>query len=283
MIKTAKVDLSKVDVKKLESLLDKQCQTQLVAINDIVPNPFNKNSMGAQYFAALKAQLADSEVGFTAPIIVRRHPDQDSSARFQIVDGEHRWRAAREVGYSKVPVYEISATDAKTIFMMVAQNRIHGQTSEDDMMGLLNKIRNDFADDPFLSDEGQRDLFARMILEEDAAGDKSKYDISEDDLGQNQEITQPVTLYFTSEQIDLWRQIVGQIRLSSACTAESAAIQIVEHFRDTTGFGGPVGDSALDAKQADLLGDDEDIPQVQFKGKKSGRAARSASAHGSAG
>lgn len=64
-------------------------------------------------------ELADSigKVGVLQPILVR--PD---NARFLIVSGERRWRAAREAGLKQIPAVVRTLTDAEALELAVTEN-----------------------------------------------------------------------------------------------------------------------------------------------------------------
>ena len=51
------------------------------------------------------AELVHSirEFGLMQPIVVRRGPESDAGARYQLVMGERRWRAAQEAGLATIP------------------------------------------------------------------------------------------------------------------------------------------------------------------------------------
>lgn len=249
--KTAKFDRSKVDLEKLEDLVKKQCDTMFVDISEITPNPHNKNKMGAQYFSALKAQMADSNVGFSQPIMVRLNPDPDGP-KYMIIDGEHRWRAAKDIGYQTVPVQNFGAiSDTKLKFLMITQNQIRGHTSDDDIKKVLMEIEEELENDETMKDI---DVWARAITDE-PLDQSDKYAIDDEDLGLDENQTTQISLYLNDMQLAKYRQIVGQLRLSHGYTAEQAVMDILSHFEESTGFGEATGDEHLDEKQRDLLDD----------------------------
>lgn len=245
--RTAKVDLSKVDREELNKVL-KEREHKLISINDITPNPWNKNKMGAQYFAALKANIANPKVGFTIPVLLRPNPDPDATIPYMIIDGEHRYKAAKDIGYTEIPAIIFKQMpDSLAKYLMIESNAVHGDTSDADIKAVLSEIEND----DFLE---EFDIWAATITEEPLE-DTSKYAMDDDDLDDlDKDTTVPVTLYFSrTDQIDIFRRTIGQIRLSEGCTQEQAVMAVINHFNETTGFGGPTGDDGLDAKQSDLI------------------------------
>jgi ParB family transcriptional regulator, chromosome partitioning protein len=58
-----------------------------------------------------------SEQGIVQPLVVRR-----VGARFQIIAGERRWRAAKQAGLAKVPVVVREANDAELLEIALVEN-----------------------------------------------------------------------------------------------------------------------------------------------------------------
>ena len=63
-------------------------EIEYVALTDIQPNDYNPNRQSDHDFELLQRSI--TEDGFTQPVIAHR-------ATKQIVDGEHRWRAAHSL------------------------------------------------------------------------------------------------------------------------------------------------------------------------------------------
>lgn len=72
-----------------------------VEVARLRPNPWNTNSVGAQNFEKLKGSI--EKLGFFKPILAR----ELDGGQFEILGGEHRWRAAMEQGISTVPVISV--------------------------------------------------------------------------------------------------------------------------------------------------------------------------------
>ncbi|HAX7496935.1 TPA: ParB N-terminal domain-containing protein [Escherichia coli] len=72
-----------------------------VEVANLCPNPWNTNSVGAQNFEKLKGSI--EKLGFFKPILAR----ELDGGIFEILGGEHRWRAAMEQGISTVPVISV--------------------------------------------------------------------------------------------------------------------------------------------------------------------------------
>lgn len=176
-------------------------RTVMLPVDALAPPERNPNSMPDADYAALVANIRST--GFLQPILVRgleppRAPTPNDDAVFvdtllreerdwreivledflPIVDGEHRWRAAREVGLAEVPCV-VGEFDNRTVELLrIGMNRLRGELdlgavaktlselsaggaeldelllsgySADEIDGLLAAMRDDPAD---LSDVG---------------------------------------------------------------------------------------------------------------------------------
>lgn len=79
-----------------------------IAIERIKPNEYNPNVVSADIMAKLGAEIAQK--GACLPIIVRSKDDA-----YEIVDGEHRWRICRDLGWEEIPciIHDYSDNEAK--------------------------------------------------------------------------------------------------------------------------------------------------------------------------
>lgn len=87
-----------------------KCEFSYLPLEKVYPNPFNTNRMNNNEYECLKKDLLEKGVEGIPPILVT--PRNDC---FMIVDGEHRWRAALELGFEmiKAEVVHLSDDEAK--------------------------------------------------------------------------------------------------------------------------------------------------------------------------
>ena len=83
-----------------------RCESTYLLVSDIFPNLFNPNHMRQEEFESLKKDFKEKGLEGFPPILVSRR-----NSGFMIIDGEHRWRAAVELGYEKIKAEVISLTD----------------------------------------------------------------------------------------------------------------------------------------------------------------------------
>lgn len=110
-----------------------------VPIDQLNPNPYNTNVVSPDNEEKIKESLR--RFGQFKPILVR---EQD--AGFEIIGGEHRWRAAKELGLENVAVINlgnISDEEAKKISLID-----NGRYGEDDAFKLSELLSSlgDIAD-----------------------------------------------------------------------------------------------------------------------------------------
>lgn len=96
-----------------------------VEVANLRPNPWNTNSVGAQNFEKLKGSI--EKLGFFKPILVR----ELDGGIFEILGGEHRWRAAMEQGISTVPVISVGKiNDLVAKQMSLVDNERYGEDDQ---------------------------------------------------------------------------------------------------------------------------------------------------------
>ena len=110
-----------------------------VDINLLDANPWNPNRQSEAVQRATEESI--NEFGFIDPVTVRRIGE-----RFQIIDGEHRWRKAVEAGHADIPVVVIDADDAEARRLTLILNETRGEHDVVSVGTLLAKLRDDDID-----------------------------------------------------------------------------------------------------------------------------------------
>lgn len=109
-----------------------------VEVARLRPNPWNTNSVGAQNFEKLKGSI--EKLGFFKPILARELAD----AQFEILGGEHRWRAAMEQGISTVPVISVGKiSDLVAKQMSLVDNERYGEDDQVALQRLIEEIQSE--------------------------------------------------------------------------------------------------------------------------------------------
>ena len=109
--------------------LDK-LDVEYVPIEELKPNLYNPNRQSEQEFELLKRSMLED--GFTQPVIV--------DAELNIVDGEHRWRASREIGLKQIPIVRIPMEAAQARIATLRHNRARGTEDIELSVAVLNDL-----------------------------------------------------------------------------------------------------------------------------------------------
>lgn len=123
---------------------------QVIDGRSIVPNPWNPNRMTVAMYA--KTLESIQEYGFVDPLTVRELDGPVTQrTRYQIIDGENRWRAGSDLGIPDFDCIVISGlTDAQAKKLTIVMNELHGQADPTKMGDLLTEILADSSIDEML-------------------------------------------------------------------------------------------------------------------------------------
>jgi len=116
--------------------MPQEIQFKVENLERIVPNPFNPNKMEKKFFDLLKKSI--NRLGMVDPILVRPHPIDEGY--FEIVDGEHRYLACKELGLKEVPIVLIDIDDTETALSTITLNRIRGRFDREKLGPLLAQL-----------------------------------------------------------------------------------------------------------------------------------------------
>jgi len=86
-----------------------------------------------EQFEELKASIKTH--GFTIPILVRKL----DNGKYELIDGEHRIMAAKELGYTKVPAVITGGDEKKVTLLNVLANTARGTQNPMDVAEALSR------------------------------------------------------------------------------------------------------------------------------------------------
>ncbi len=111
-------------------------------VDRLEANDWNANRMTQEIRAKLRLNLKRD--GFVAPLLVRKIGN-----RYQIVNGEHRWQIAQELGYATVPCVVLEDLDERRArILTVNLNELGG----DPVPSLLAKLLHELEEESPLSE-----------------------------------------------------------------------------------------------------------------------------------
>jgi len=112
-----------------------ESELRLVSVDRLVPSGLNPNRMTEDEFQRLKTSIRNAGFIESNPILAR--PNGDGT--YEIVDGEHRWRAAKELGIKRVPCRIREIDDLEADRLRVILNKDRGSLDYFKLSKLLNQ------------------------------------------------------------------------------------------------------------------------------------------------
>lgn len=136
---------------------EREIEVEWVPVGDLRENGWNPNVLPSRKFAHLRKELV--RVGFARPIVASR----DGS----IINGEHRWRAAREEGFAEVPVVRLDVDEATAKTISLNLNSIHGEFDRTKLALVLAGLEIDIPKDDLLEILDYTDREMAVLLDPD--------------------------------------------------------------------------------------------------------------------
>jgi len=108
----------------------------VISIDKIDANPWNPNEMTEKQFESLKINI--QQKGFKGILILRKKKD-----RFEIIDGEQRYKAVKEIGLSEIPAIVVAEEDNEARIQTLAFN-VRGEYEPIKLSNLLKELRDKY-------------------------------------------------------------------------------------------------------------------------------------------
>ncbi len=175
-------------------------------VADLDPNPWNPNRVDARTMAKLRAFLVRE--GFVKPLLVRPSPEEDG--RYQILNGEHRWRIARdELEMEEVPGVIVEVDDHRARVLTVNLNELGGEPAPD----ALAQLVHDLALDASLADLETELPYSLRELEDSLALLKVPHGLALelDQAAKSHEDGAPQVLQFVVDEAEVVETTMGHL------------------------------------------------------------------------
>lgn len=117
---------------------------QELPIGKVVPNKYNPNRMTKKTFATLKRFI--EKVGFIQPVLVR----PIEGGMYEIMDGQHRYEAMKELGRETIPVVISVADEDVAKLHTINMNNLRGTELDRIKLGKMVKELRTKMDDETL-------------------------------------------------------------------------------------------------------------------------------------
>lgn len=118
-------------------------ETIYVDIKRLHANSWNPNVQNETVRRAERESI--QTYGFIDPITVRPHPDIDGD--YEIIDGEHRWGGALDLGIEQVPIIPLPLDDVSARKLTVILNETRGNADAVLLGQLLTSLKGMHDDD----------------------------------------------------------------------------------------------------------------------------------------
>ena len=116
-------------------------QIKAIAMDMLIENPQNPNRMSKETFNKLLGHI--KRTGNYEPIIVRKHPGRQGC--FEIINGHHRCRALKELGFSRADCIVWQIDDTETMLLLTTLNRLSGHDILERKSELVRKLSKRFS------------------------------------------------------------------------------------------------------------------------------------------
>lgn len=101
----------------------------VIPIDSVRPNPWNPKDKDTKEFEEVKASIKAN--GLRGYIVVRTNSGQNPEVdKYEIIDGEQRWRACKELNFQKVIVYNEGIVDDKRAKELTLWWDVHVEKNE---------------------------------------------------------------------------------------------------------------------------------------------------------
>jgi len=99
-------------------------EIKLINVNEIRLNKYNPNIMEPELMTQLSERM--KEEGILQPILLRNVKPKGKT-KYEVVDGEHRYLAAKKIGYEEVPTIVLDKKLPEAIISSINMNKLRGE------------------------------------------------------------------------------------------------------------------------------------------------------------
>ena len=140
--------------------MEVRIDVKAVPIDSLKANPWNPNKQSDFVFEKEKNSI--TQFGFIDPITVR----ETAKGKYEILDGEHRWKAAKALKFKQVPVNSLGKLDTATAKKLtVILNELRGSYDMVDLAKLVKGLSDEVGIDDLLRDLPFTDQDLKNIID----------------------------------------------------------------------------------------------------------------------
>jgi ParB-like chromosome segregation protein Spo0J len=213
-------------------------EIQLLPLDKVHPNSWNPNKQTERQFEAEVESICSN--GFIAPILVRA-----SKKGFEILDGEHRYKAMKIiidkklsgvenvpelVAAKQIPAIVIEANDSKAKKLTIIMNETRGRAELGELALLLDSISEDMGDELLVglpySEKQLKDLLSLSEFDWDNLANVEMPEPSEDD--EDDVLAAKIVAHLTPNTELLWKEALIQNASYLPKDSKQAAGKLIE-------------------------------------------------------
>lgn len=156
--------MKKKVMKKREATSKTVGKVQTVLLDKVEPNDWNPNRFDDFTFQSLVHGLKTDGWIASQSLLVWR-TDENDEEKMIIIDGEHRWKAAKEAGFQRGPaVFLDGLTEAEAKALTVKLDSKRGEFDPLSLGTLIDSIREDYVSDNFYLELGVPEKEAQRLM-----------------------------------------------------------------------------------------------------------------------
>jgi hypothetical protein len=112
-------------------------------LSEVKANSWNPNKMDDAMMESLKFGLIN-DGWLASQALLIWHTDEKGKTQDVIIDGEHRWSAASEIGFVKGPMVMLDGlTEAKAKALTIKMNQKRGEFQKDSLAELMSSLQTE--------------------------------------------------------------------------------------------------------------------------------------------
>lgn len=138
-----------------QSDIDKNYEpdVRVVDVSSIEVNDWNPNAMDMETFNILVETVRKE--GMNQPVLVREKEGEEN--RYELIDGEHRFKASKAAGLKKIVVIVVPYTDDMAKIRTISMNQIKGEYIPLKMAKLLAELQETYSEEEIRRMTGVRE------------------------------------------------------------------------------------------------------------------------------
>ena len=117
-------------------------EIKLIKVSEIRPNKYNPNVVPEATMEQLVKRI--KEDGFLQPVLLRSIP-QEGNYSYEVIDGEHRYRAAIEAEYDEIPAIILDKNLPDAMIATINMNKLRGEFDTLKLAEVIHTLHEEYS------------------------------------------------------------------------------------------------------------------------------------------